>query len=195
MLRVRRMVLLTRVGCAALCLTFASCARSGAEWQRLHIAPGYVTPQKLNVKLLESTDAAISKSATGQRFLTALFEELEARKIRPEIWAEPGEPPPPALFLFVDRYADGDPGAGFACGFASSGIASCGEGETLVGIRYYSSLAAPTIEGQLRGWAKTGAVQDEGDESAVAAAEAVACVVERGNHCPNLSRKIRTKKN
>jgi hypothetical protein len=172
----------------------ASCARSGAEWQHLHVAPGHARPAKLNVKLLERDDAAVSQSATAQHFMVALVGELQEREITTEVWTASGEPPPPALFLFVDRYEDGDPGHGFVCGVVSFGIASCGEGETLVGFRYHPSLAAPTIEGKLRGWAETGAIQDDGDESATAAAEMIACVVEQGTDCSDLPRKMRTKK-
>jgi len=69
-------------------------------------------------------DAAISKSTTAQAFILALFEELESRKITPEVWTEDGNPPPPALLLFVDRYDDGEPVKGFASAWFTAGRAS-----------------------------------------------------------------------
>jgi hypothetical protein len=185
---------LVRIGCLAVLLAPASCIRSGVDWQKVHIAREHTKPQRVLVKLHESDVASAGGPTSAGTFLRALVEELHEREIATQVWTDKADPPPPSLLLFVDHYYDGDGAEGFACGWASSGIVSCGEGETVLGFRYHSAWERPTIEGHLRGWAKTGAIQDDGDESAIAAAEAIACVIDEGEACSDLPRKRRVRK-
>jgi hypothetical protein len=151
-------------------------ACSGADWQSLQPGTPYDPPAAINVQIIERARGEGLDEAINA-FYEAIGDELESHGIKSTYWQGSGPPPPPALFVVIEKWEPGSRGLRWLCG----SMGACGEGSIVIHVDVRTP--APLLAGRIRGWVRSGAFGGSSANSAEAAGEEAGCTIARGGAC------------
>lgn len=146
---------------------------AGAEWQDVHVAPGYQPPGLVTVAVVGQGSGATSNE-TLEALQTAIADELFEHGIKANF--VPLANAPPRADVNVVEWDPGSKALRWLVGFGA------GKGELLVVVRSQSRNGQPGVEGTAHGWVNSGWLGGTMNDAAEEAGHLIGETIATGRH-------------